>query len=128
MYRILVSGVDFRRSTRNFQPVKMTHERFFLRVKTGYFRIFILQNLGLRVKRKPCFTQLNKGYTHQCTATPVQKLSLCHFCYQIYCETRNFRRALIFVEFVGNAIHEFKFTTNVRSRSLICDWIEIVAS
>ena len=39
----------------------------------------------------------------------------------MYCETRNFRQALIFVDFVGKAIHEFKFTTNVFSRSLICD-------
>ena len=38
-----------------------------------------------------------------------------------YCETRNFHRALIFVDFVGKAIHEFKFTTNDRSRSWICD-------
>ena len=38
-----------------------------------------------------------------------------------YCETRIFRRALIFIEFMGNAIHEIKFTTNVRSGSLICD-------
>ena len=39
-----------------------------------------------------------------------------------YCETRNFRRALIVVDFVGKAIHEFKFTTNVWPRSLICDY------
>ena len=38
-----------------------------------------------------------------------------------YCETRIFHRALIFVDFVGNAIHEIKFTTNVWSGSLICD-------
>ena len=38
-----------------------------------------------------------------------------------YCETRIFRRALFFVDFMGKAIHEIKFTTNVRSGSLICD-------
>ena len=45
--------VEFRRSYRNFWRVKITHKRFFLRVKTGYFRIFMRQNPGLRVKRKP---------------------------------------------------------------------------
>ena len=51
MYRFLRSHIEFRCSTRNF--LKMAHDRFVLRVKTGYFRIFMCQNPGLRVKREP---------------------------------------------------------------------------
>ena len=39
----------------------------------------------------------------------------------IYCETRIFRRPLIFVDFMDNTIHLIKFTTNVWPGSLICE-------
>ena len=69
----------------------------------------------------PCFHDPEINYTEKEVGKEEIACNNEFFFKTMYCETRIFRRVLIFVDFVGNAIHEIKFTTNVRSGCLICD-------